>query len=214
MFHGDKSPDVVDMAFGWYHEAYIDIDGNLYVCAKAKISSIKIKEVPDGVREPLAKVTSLPRGTKVKQVSFTKARMFVLSQDGKLYSFRIEEKKPDRDQMMFSKFKPSMTGELIVDSPIHVKEIPDLKMISAGQDHLLALDTNGKVWAMGDDTFGQCGQGAENRQMVAPFFERRIRKPERVMIPEKVVKIATGYRHSLAITEKGHIFGWGYNNMQ
>jgi alpha-tubulin suppressor-like RCC1 family protein len=22
----------------------------------------------------------------------------------------------------------------------------------------------------------------------------------------------SGYRHNLAITDKGHVFGWGYNN--
>jgi hypothetical protein len=38
------------MAFGWYHEAYIDKYGKLYVCNKAKMSSIKINEIPDGVR--------------------------------------------------------------------------------------------------------------------------------------------------------------------
>ena len=41
-----------------------------------------------------------------------------------------------------------------------------------------------------------------------------MRKPERVFIPEKIVKVVTGYRHSLAISEKGNLFGWGYNNMQ
>lgn len=60
------------MAFGWYHEAYIDKEGSLFVCAKAKMSSVKIKEVPDGIRDPLVKVTTLPKGTKVKQVSFTR----------------------------------------------------------------------------------------------------------------------------------------------
>ena len=44
-FKGDNTPDVVDMAFGWYHEAYVDSKGNLYVCSKAKLSSIKIKEI-------------------------------------------------------------------------------------------------------------------------------------------------------------------------
>jgi len=33
-----------------------------------------------------------------------------------------------------------------------------------------------------------------------------------VQIPERVVKVATGYRHSFAITERGHLYGWGYNN--
>ena len=76
---GPDTPDIVDMAFGWYHEAYIDKNGKLFVCAKAKISSIKVKEVEDGIREPLVEVTTLPKGTKVKSVSFTRARMFVLT---------------------------------------------------------------------------------------------------------------------------------------
>ncbi len=78
-FKGDKTPDVVDVSFGWYHEAYIDKEGNLYVCAKAKMSSVKIKEVPDGHRDPLVKVESFPKGTKVKQVKFTRQRMFVVT---------------------------------------------------------------------------------------------------------------------------------------
>ena len=71
-FKGPEKPDVVDMAFGWYHEAYIDKQGQLFVCAKKKMSSLKIKEVPDGIRDPLVKIVTLPRGTKVKQVSFTR----------------------------------------------------------------------------------------------------------------------------------------------
>ena len=79
LFEGASAPDIVDMAFGWYHEAYVDRDGNLYVCEKAKLSSIQIKEIPDGVREPMTRITALPAKTKVKQVAFTKARMFVMS---------------------------------------------------------------------------------------------------------------------------------------
>ncbi len=65
-FQGANKPDIVDMAFGWYHEAYIDKYGRLFVCAKAKMSSIKIKEIKDGAREPLTEVTTLPLKTKVR----------------------------------------------------------------------------------------------------------------------------------------------------
>ena len=71
LFEGDKTPDVVDVAFGWYHEAYIDKDGRLFVCDKAKVSSIRIEEMPDGVRNPMMQITSLPKRSKVKQVAFT-----------------------------------------------------------------------------------------------------------------------------------------------
>ena len=80
--------------------------------------------------------------------------MFVVTQDGKLYTFFIDEIAPSREDQMFSKFRPSKTGKLEADSPMHVKELPELQMIATGSDHLIALDKTGKVWAMGDDTFG------------------------------------------------------------
>jgi alpha-tubulin suppressor-like RCC1 family protein len=45
-------------------------------------------------------------------------------------------------------------GELQLDNPIHVKDIPALKMIACGLDHFIGLDKTGKLWGMGDDTFG------------------------------------------------------------
>ena len=44
---------------------------------------------------------------------------------------------------MFSRLRPEFTGELMIDNPIHVKEIPKLDMISTGMDHLVALDKTG-----------------------------------------------------------------------
>ena len=41
-----------------------------------------------------------------------------------------------------------------MDKPIYVKDLPPLKMIACGVDHMIILDKDGQVWAMGDDTFG------------------------------------------------------------
>lgn len=85
-------------------------------------------------------------------------------------------------------------------------------MMATGTDHFLGLTNDGKVYAMGDDTFGQCGQGGEGRSTTAPFFEKRFGKPVLVKLPENAVKVACGYRHSFAVTDQGNLFGWGYNN--
>ena len=55
------------MAFGWYHEAYIDKQGKLYVSKKERMPSIKISDakVPDGERT-LTEVKTLPKGSKVR----------------------------------------------------------------------------------------------------------------------------------------------------
>ena len=65
-FKGKDRPNVIDIAFGWYHEAYIDQQGKLYVCAKAKLSSIEVDGIRDGDRPDLHEVSNLPPDTKVK----------------------------------------------------------------------------------------------------------------------------------------------------
>ena len=98
--------------------------------------------------------------------------------------------------------------------PIRVKELSRISKISCGEDHFLALDMYGAVWAMGDDTFGQCGVGGDARRTVAPFAEQRFSLPQRVQLPRPAIDIASGRRHNLAITEDGRVYGWGYNHQQ
>jgi len=142
--------------------------------------------------------------------------MFVLTVQGDVYVFKIDEKLPELEDMFdhIKKGPPQIEATLQYDKPIHVKDLKNIKMLSSGSDHLLALSYDGKVFAMGDDTFGQCGQSSEGRNSTAPFFEKRYGKPVPVEIPEKAVKVVSGYRHNLAITDKGHVYGWGYNNQQ
>lgn len=58
-----------------------------------------------------------------------------------------------------------------------------MKQIAAGQEHVLLLTKDGDVYAMGDDTFGQCGQGGEGRAMAAPFYEQKCGTPVKVEFP-------------------------------
>ena len=81
---------------------------------------------------------------------------------------------------LFDHFKKGLVqiqADLQVDEPILVKDLSNIKSISCGSDHFIALSQDGKVFAMGDDTFGQCGQSSEGRSTTAPFFEKRYGKP-------------------------------------
>jgi hypothetical protein len=72
-FRGKDKPNIVDVAFGWYHEAYIDAHGKLYLCKKPKLSSVKVEEIDDKDREGLLELnTLLPGNPKVKQAAFTR----------------------------------------------------------------------------------------------------------------------------------------------
>ena len=78
--------------------------------------------------------------------------MFVLTDKGELYSFKIAE--TEHKMEMFAKRGPRFTGDMSIDKPIHVKELSGIKSMAAGQDHLLVLNDEGKVYAFGDDSFG------------------------------------------------------------
>lgn len=99
-FKGKGKPNIVDVAFGWYHESYIDAIGKLYVCRKPKLASIKVDEIDEKDREGLIELSQkLPGKPKVKQASFTRQRLFVLTEKGQVYVFKIIERMPQIDDM-------------------------------------------------------------------------------------------------------------------
>jgi len=128
------------------------------VCAKAKLPSIEVEGLVDGDRPDMVEVTNLPGGTKVRQVAFTQSRMFVLSEKGEVYLYKVTEHLPDRAAMeQFGRAGPAsqIRGELMInDAPIKIKGIAPVKQIACGLDHVVFLDKKGGLMAMGDDTFG------------------------------------------------------------
>lgn len=52
---------------------------------------------PNGARPDMQQVTTLPRGTKVKEVAFTDTKMFVLSTTGEVYIYNNKLQLPKHD---------------------------------------------------------------------------------------------------------------------
>jgi len=69
---------------------------------------------------------------------------------------------------------------------------------SEGSVHL--LDTSGKVWGWGNDG-REVGTGSVSA----------VSQPRVVPLAEKVTQIASGNNHSLALSETGKVFAWGWN---
>ena len=81
--------------------------------------------------------------------------MFILTEKGDCYVFKILEHLPKiADFDHFNKHNNKIRGELLINDPIHIKDLTNIKMIACGSDHFIALNKNGEVFAMGDDSFG------------------------------------------------------------
>lgn len=94
-------------------------------------------------------------------------------------------------------------------------------MIVSGDHHTLALMSDGTVWAWGNNTYGQLGNGIRSNDThnsyPADGDEKRndFLYPVKVNIPSdvKIKSIAAGKRHSLALTENGEVYIWGYTEV-
>jgi alpha-tubulin suppressor-like RCC1 family protein len=77
-----------------------------------------------------------------------------------------------------------------------------IRSISAGEDHTLALTNRGLVLAWGANDLGQLGVGDREHRLT----------PVRVTLPGaggRVTSIRAGHRHNLALTSKNEVYAWG-----
>ena len=85
--------------------------------------------------------------------------------------------------------------------PIRVGADNDWSTIDTGDDHALALKTDGSLWSWGDNSAGQVGDGT--------LEDKRV--PVRVGTTEVWRRVSGGELHTLAVRSDGTLWGWGSN---
>jgi hypothetical protein len=82
----------------------------------------------------------------------------------------------------------------------------DLEIIdfSCGSSHFLALTKDGNVYSWGSAKHGKLGQ-LETADISVP----RLVQSFTLSYKTKVIKVACGPYHSVAISEQGHVYAWG-----
>ena len=78
--------------------------------------------------------------------------------------------------------------------------------IAAGARHSLALSSDGLVFAWGDNTYGQLGNGGTSASNLPVAVNR-----SGALAGKSVVAIAAGDEHSLALCSDGTVVSWGNN---
>ncbi|CAG2176954.1 unnamed protein product, partial [Oppiella nova] len=80
-----------------------------------------------------------------------------------------------------------------------------VKAIAAGGWHSMALSTTGDVYVWGWNESGQLGYQRDTITMKA------LPLPLDISDDDSFVSISAGSRHSMAVSENGILFGWGWN---
>jgi len=83
---------------------------------------------------------------------------------------------------------------------------PPITGIAAGENHSLALDSGGVVWAWGSNGFGQLGVGSNDSHITVASALLSLHGTT-------ITAIAAGSGHSLALDSQGHVWAWGDNHV-
>jgi len=138
-------------------------------------------------------------GTKFVQVVASDSATFALTEDGRVYGWGTF-RSSDGILGFTEKIKVQQT-------PMLLPTLKNIKGLSAGSNHILALDHKGNVVAWGCGQQNQLGRRIIERNKLSSLI------PQGIGLPRgKTVKIACGAYHSFALDKNGHVWGWGLNN--
>jgi len=131
---------------------------------------------------------------KAAHVAAGKAHGLALTATGQIYSWGCNTK----GQLGLGSEEDQFTPSL-------VSKLTGVKRIAAGESHSVALTDKGVMFAWGDGESGQLGLPNVTIQNEPAVISTL---PEGV----KIVRIAAGQLHTLAISEYGDVFAWGDNS--
>ncbi|QSX41284.1 RCC1 domain-containing protein [Shewanella cyperi] len=89
-----------------------------------------------------------------------------------------------------------------LDSPAQIGDRTDWVKIAAAEDTSYAIDNSGRLWAWGENSEAQIGDGTEEDRIV----------PTQVGNDTDWRDITGGWGHALAIKADGSLWGWGRNS--
>ena len=78
--------------------------------------------------------------------------------------------------------------------------------VANGRNHTLFLFEDGTLFGFGSNFYGQIGINSD------VDTSKIIKFPTFIQTEKKFVSVAAGFKHSLAVTDDGVLYGWGDNN--
>ncbi|GAB1822640.1 RCC1 domain-containing protein [Herbidospora sp. RD11066] len=95
----------------------------------------------------------------------------------------------------------ALPGVVEATTPQQVYGLPPIRTVAVGDKHLLAVAEDGTVWAWGDNTYRQLGDGTTTSRPT----------PRMIAGLTDVRSVSAGYRYSLAVKTDGTVWAWGHN---
>lgn len=208
--HISAVKNVVKVAGGKDHLVILDKTGNVYTWGVGSSFQLGVA-VNSNLRSRVFGPLKVPKLTKIKDVSAGEYHSFAIDQEGKVWSWGLNN--------FGQAGNPDEAGDgAVIEQPTNAEFFNDKKIvqIAGGNHHSLALTADGEIYAFGEMNFHQLGLDPEN--LPASTVREKNGTPAYVPVPTKIegagipkfTYVAAGTDHSLAISEDGFAWTWGF----
>ena len=184
---------LTDIAAGYSHSLAVDDTGVAYAWGANNQGQLGTGDTT--AQDSPVPVTGFPTGTRIIAVTAGQFHSVALADDGTVYAWGGNSQSELGDG--------TSTNRL---TPVEVTGFPAgtiVTAISSHNVHTVAVTSTGDVYAWGNNTYGQIGNGTTVVQTTAT----------EVTLPaeELVVDVAAGALHTAIVTDSGSAYTWGYN---
>lgn len=209
--------DVVAISFNQNHSALLTKQGKVYTwgsdskgeLGRGSLNRQSCGSGKNNCRLDIGMVTGLD---DVVAISSGYSHKLALTKSGEVWAFG------DNKQGQIGQDPAVVASQ---DTPMKVDfsaqtAIGKIVQVIASSDASYALDNKGQIWAWGSNEYANLGNGAvcdERDASLTPNCVKNSFKPVQVPLPEavKIVELAVGRDHVLALSDKGLVYAWGLN---
>jgi len=198
------SAPVRQVATSLSHTGIVTEAGDLFMCGSGRFGRLGLGDEDDQTT-PTLLARAVFDGEAVLMVACGMAHTAAVTEGGGVYTFGLG----DYGQLGHGNWENQLVPRRVPAAGFRPNGSPEgpgerIAMVAAGGSHTVGLSEAGHVFTWGFGWHGQLGHGDQQnqwapRQVEAEWFGG-----------EKVVFVATGEHHTVAVTAGGRLYTWGY----